>query len=442
MKRTSRRAVTALGLTGSLLAFSACGSSSSSTSATSANTGASKTVAANTEAGGTAAAGGGTAAASGPTEKGVTLSVMIGSSGDAETNAVKAATAAWGAKTGNTVNVIVAADLNQQLTQAIAGGSPPDVFYGGSGGFQTLATSNALAVTGDKITDSKDIYPSLASVFTTGGKYYCAPKDFSTLAVEINTDLWTKAGLTDADLPTTWDKLEAAAKKLTAGTVTGLVMGDSLDRLGAFMIEAGGSYQKDGKFTFDSPADLQGLQFAQKLAKDGALKFPKQVGAGWGGEAFGKGIAAMTIEGNWIMGAMKKDYPGVKFKVVPMPAGPTGTKGTLNFTNCWGVAAKSAHQDADVSLVSFLTTVDQQLSFADAFGVMPSRQAAKAQFATKFPEQAAFIDGADYAVGQVTVPGFSQVQQNFENAIQGLSDGSSDPKAMLADLQKNAAALG
>ena len=367
---------------------------------------------------------------------------MIGSSGDAETNAVKAATAAWGTKTGNTVNVIVAADLNQQLTQAIAGGSPPDVFYGNSGSFRTLASSNALAVTGDKVTDSKDIYPSLSSVFTADGKYYCVPKDFSTLAVEINTDMWTKAGLTDADLPTTWDKLEAAAKKLTTGNVTGLVMSDSLDRLGAFMIEAGGSYQKDGKFTFDSPGDLQGLQFAQKLAKEGVLKFPKQIGAGWGGEAFGKGMAAMTIEGNWIMGAMKKDYPGIKFKVVEMPTGPSGTKGTLTFTNCWGIAAKSAHQAADVDLVSYLTTVDEQLAFADAFGVMPSRQAAKAQFATKFPEQAAFLNGADYAVGQVTTPGFAQVQANFENSIQGLSDGSSDPKAMLADLQKNAAALG
>ena len=40
--------------------------------------------------------------------------------------------------------------------------------------------------------------------FTYDGKFYCAPKDFSTLALEINTDLWTKAGLTDADIPKDW----------------------------------------------------------------------------------------------------------------------------------------------------------------------------------------------------------------------------------------------
>ncbi len=46
--------------------------------------------------------------------------------------------------------------------------------------------------------------------------------------------------------------------------------------------------------------------------------------AGWGGEAFGTGKAAMTIEGNWIKGAMTSDYPDVKYTVAPMPAGPAG----------------------------------------------------------------------------------------------------------------------
>ena len=47
----------------------------------------------------------------------------------------------------------------------------------------------------------------------------------------------------------------------------------------------------------------------------------------------------MTIEGNWIAGAMTTDYPKVHYKVVPLPAGPAG-KGTLQFTNCWGIAAR------------------------------------------------------------------------------------------------------
>ncbi|MBN9618191.1 MAG: extracellular solute-binding protein, partial [Actinobacteria bacterium] len=261
--------------------------------------------------------------------------------------------------------------------------------------------------------------------------------------IEINTDLWKKAGLTDADLPTTWDKLEADAKKLTGNGVTGLVMTDSLDRVGAFMVEAGGGYQNaDGtKFTFDTPQNVQGLTFVQKLAKEGVLKFPKQVDAGWGGEALGKGKAAMTIEGNWIVGAMKSDYPNVHYEVVPMPAGPSGKAGTLSFTNCWGIAAKSKNQAAAVDFVDYLTTASQQLTFAKAIGVMPSRESAKAQFIAQNPEQKAFIDQADDAVPQVSTSGFAQVQAQFDSQVINLGS-SSDPKAMLAQLQKNADALG
>ena len=65
------------------------------------------------------------ASASGP----VDLKMLIASSGDAETNAVKAATEAWAGESGNTVEVIVATDMNQELAQGFAGGNPPDIFY-------------------------------------------------------------------------------------------------------------------------------------------------------------------------------------------------------------------------------------------------------------------------------------------------------------------------
>ncbi|MBN9620359.1 MAG: extracellular solute-binding protein, partial [Actinobacteria bacterium] len=74
-------------------------------------------------------------------QSGVHLQLMIGSSGDAETAAVQAAAKAWGASSGNTVQVIPASNLTQQLTQAMSGGAPPDVFYGSSAQFQSLAQS-------------------------------------------------------------------------------------------------------------------------------------------------------------------------------------------------------------------------------------------------------------------------------------------------------------
>ena len=93
--------------------------------------------------------------------------------------------------------------------------------------------------------------------FTYDGKLQCAPKDYSTLALVINTDLWAKAGLTDADIPKDWAGLEAVAKKLTKGKVTGLVIGNDINRGGAFMVQAGGwVVNKDGKkVTADTPRE-------------------------------------------------------------------------------------------------------------------------------------------------------------------------------------------
>ena len=379
---------------------------------------------------------GGNASGGGATT-GVKLTMLIGSSGDAETKAVDDATAAWAKKGGNTVTVTPAKDLTQELTQALAGGTPPDLFYVDASKFAGLVKANALAAYGDQMPNKDDFYPNLLQSFTSDGKVYCVPKDFSTLALEINTDMWKKAGLTEADYPQTWDQLDAVAKKLTIGGVTGLVFNDTLDRVDAFMRQAGGSLlNADGTaFTADSPQNLTGLQFVQKMAREGTLKFPKQVDTGWGGEAMGKNKAAMAIEGNWIVGGVKNDYPNLHYTVVPLPKG--SQQATLSFTNCWGIAAKSKNQAAAIDLVKYLTSTDQQIQFAKAFGVMPSVKSASTQFSQQFPDQKAFVDGAAYATGPTSLPGFDQVQKDFDSKILGLSNGSSDPKAMLAALQKN-----
>jgi multiple sugar transport system substrate-binding protein len=363
------------------------------------------------------------------------LTVLIGSSGDAETTAVKAAAAAWAKKSGNTAEVVVASDLNQQLGQGFAGGTPPDVFYADAGRIGDYAKAGNLYAYGDQV-KSAGFLDSLVRTYTYDGKLQCAPKDFSTLALVINTDLWTKAGLTDADIPKDWAGLESVATKLTKGNVTGLVVSGEWARLGVFMRQAGGwVVNPDGsKVTADSPANVAGLAEAQKLLKSGAMKYAKQVDAGWGGEALGKGKAAMTIEGNWIRGALTKDFPTIKAKVVELPTGPGG-KGTLVFSNCWGIAAKSKHQAAAVDLVKSLTAVDQQMAFAKAFGVMPSTTEGSTQYAAAFPDDAAFVAGGAYGTGPVNLPGFDPVMSAFNTDLEQLA--SKDPKTILSSLQKN-----
>src|SRR6266508_1443175 len=312
---------------------------------------------------------------------GQNITVMIASSGPAETQAVDAAIAAWEAESGNTVELIAATDMNLQLGEALAGGDPPDVFYVNADKFQEYASGGSLAAVGDQITDPDDFYPALTSVFTYEDELYCAPKDFSTLALVINTDMWDAAGLTDADIPTTWDQLADVAATLTTEDHVGLSSGATRDRVGAFFVQGGGYFvsEDQSEVTADTPENLATMEYIQSLLEAGSYNFTENMDLGWGGEALGTGAAAMTIEGNWIRGAMTNDYPEINYKVVELPAGPAG-KGSMAFTQCWGIAAASDQQEAGIDFVNFMTAAEQQVTLANAFGVMPSRASAADAF--------------------------------------------------------------
>jgi multiple sugar transport system substrate-binding protein len=364
------------------------------------------------------------------------LRILIGSSGEAETTAVRRAADAWAAASGNTASVMPAQQIDQQLGQAFAGDSPPDVFYVDASRFADYASVGALEPYGDRVSGSGDFYGSLRSAFTYNGTFYCAPKDFSTLALIVNDDLWRKAGLSDADVPTTWERLTSVSEKIKARGIVPLVLGDTHDRIGAFMVQAGGwIISPDGRRAIaDSPENVGALGYVQTLLRRELALFPKSLDAGWGGEAFGRGQAAMTTEGNWIEGALRADFPGVGYSVHELPAGPKG-KGTLSFTNCWGIAAKSTYKKAAISFVEAMTTVDQQLAFARAFGSIPSRQSAKNVFTREFPRDTSFVNGAEYAQGPVKAPKMESVLADFDAGLQQLA--STAPTTILKRLQKN-----
>ena len=359
------------------------------------------------------------------------LSILIGTSGDAETAAVQAAADAWAADNDAEVEVVVASDLTQQLSQGFAGGDAPDLFYMSWDQFATYASNGYLDAYADDLANAGDFYPALTDTFTYDGTFTCAPKDFSTLGLIINTDLWAAAGLTDADIPTDWESLEAAATKLTTPDTAGLSFGLEYARLGVFMNQAGGQLVDGDTVTADTPENLEGLEYVQKLYDAGVLRFPADLDAGWAGEALGAGKAAMVIEGPWIKG-IQGDFPDTNYAAYELPAGPGG-QSTFTFTNCWGIPANSDTRDQAVSLVEYLTADDQQLAFGDAFGVLPSTESAAAIYAEQHPENASFVAGNDYAVSPVNFAGSATVISDFNAQLANLAGG--DAKSILESLQ-------
>ncbi len=366
------------------------------------------------------------------------ITLLIGTSGDAETDAVTEAVAAWSEESGVEAEVKVATDLPQELSQGFAAGEPADLFYLAPEALAGYAGNGSLRAYGDLLENKDDFYPSLVENFTFEDEFYCAPKDFSTLGLVINKGLWDAAGLTDDDIPTTWDELTSVAQTLTKDGVVGLGFGWEWQRIGTFMAQAGGGLVADGEAIASSQENVDALTYVQDRMAEGTFAYAQDVGAGWGGEAFGKQQTAMTIEGNWITGAMANDYPDVEYVVAELPEGPASS-GTLQFTNCLGMAADSGNQQAALELAQYLTSTEQQLAFSQAFGVMPSIQSAAEQWTSDNPDLAAFLAGADYAQGIPTYDGTADVITDFNSALQGLKTG--DPQEILDSVQSNLEAI-
>ncbi len=367
------------------------------------------------------AAGGGEDEAPASAEGPASLVMLIASSGPAETAAVKEAASAWASESGNEVEVRVATNMAEELAQGFAGGNPPDIFYLDASQVAEQAKSGNLYAY--EAAENDDFYESLRESFTYEDTQWCAPKDFSTLALQINTASWEKAGLTDDDIPTNFDELATVAKTLTTKNQKGLVLSTGIDRAGAFVVGNGGWWLNEDatEATGTSEPVVNALTYVKEQMAAGSFALAGDVDAGWGGEAFGTERAAMTLEGNWIKGAMKTDYPDVDYTVAEVPEGSEG-KGTLLFTQCWGVADASKAQAQAVELVDYLTTPEQQIKFAEAFGVMPSRQAAVEDYKSAFPEDAAFIAGAEYGHGPINAPDMAQVVADLNSQLEGISN--------------------
>ncbi len=377
------------------------------------------------------------AAATGPKQD---LVLMGWSSSPAENERLQAIVDQYNAANPN-VNVTLSQvpDYDTKLQVSLAGGSPPDVFYVDSFKFFDLQNAGALDNGNDKITDPADFVPNLRNAFTKDGQFYCPPKDFSTLALEYNTDLFDAAGLAYPTADWTWQDLEDAAAKLTdrnAG-VYGMSITPDMARWLAFLYQAGGSvYNADAtQMTINSPEALAAMEFYAGLVEKGYAAQPSDLSTGWPGEAFGQGKAAMVVEGNWIMSYLNDQFPNLNFGVAELPAGPAG-KATMAFTVCYAAPANGKNATASWDLINFLTGADGMKAWTDLGLAMPTRQSLSAGWAAQYPDSQPFISGAEYAYPWQFVTGFQAVLDTMNSGLQQVFAGLATPEQVLAEAEQ------
>ncbi len=322
-------------------------------------------------------------------------------------------------------------DYPTKMRANVASNTVPDVFYLQPsmsseyiGAGKLLNLSPYMARDGVK---ASDYYSTLLNPFVcTSGQVYGLPKDWNSLGVFYNKQMFQAAGLAAPSAGWTWSDLQNDAQKLTKNpgtphSVYGVVLSADLSRWGAFLNQAGGSVlNKDGtQAAFNSPQGVQALEFYDSFFKNNTGAMPTTVGAPWNGDAFGKQRAAMVFEGGWLIPYMASTYPNVQYGIAPLPIGPTGKPANLSFTNGWAAYSGTKHPEATWELIKYMTgSTVQESNLTAGFALPTLKSLANSPYLTSHPDLKVLFDAASYSYADYYGSQDTTIHTDLSNAIQ------------------------
>jgi multiple sugar transport system substrate-binding protein len=323
---------------------------------------------------------------------------------------------------------VINGDYTTAMTARFAARNAPDVFYVDSSVAPSWVQQGVLEPLDTYIKSSKyntkPFFPSLLNTFKVGAKTYGFPKDWSPLAMEVNTAMLSQA---HAKAPKTWAQLTATAQALnTSGVLNGgkpICLSPSWDRMLPFIFQNKGSLAN-----VQSPAVASAVSFYVGLINKGLATTPDKLGAGWCGEALGKQKAAIAFEGNWVLPFMKTTYPTVRYGVFPMVKNKTG--GNLAFTVSYSIAKDSPNKHAAWTLLSWLTGPVGMKLWVSKGLALPSRTDVKA-----IGGRGAFLAAAPWSHGW-GFPNFTNTNTVMGNDLTAVINGSKTIPQMLADVDQ------
>jgi len=284
----------------------------------------------------------------------------------------------------------------------------PDLFWLNGPNFQLYASNGKVEpitslVDGDYI-DPANYPEALVDLYNLEGTQYGVPKDFDTIGLWCNKDLFAEAGV---DLPTddwTWDDLAenagAISEKLKSKGIYGVAAGmDGQTTYYNTIFQAGGEVvSEDGKTSgYDEAATQEGLQVWADLIESGASPSIPQLTDTPADQWFTSGKVAMLYGGSWARGAIGASGIKDSVDVAPLPQGKEQATVIHGVSNV--VAAASKNKQAAQALQAYLASEEAQKQQGDMGAVIPAFTGTQAAFAESYPgvNLQVFLDATEYA---------------------------------------------
>jgi multiple sugar transport system substrate-binding protein len=221
-------------------------------------------------------------------------------------------------------------DYWKKLMAAIPAGQGPDIFHFHNAQHTPFTQNNLIdPFPEDLFVPSyyRENYVGMAEghFMDKEGRIRYLPYGSMAADIYVNKKMWDEAGLTENDIPKTWEDLVAVAKKLTkydaAGNidVAGFAFNGYIQYLWNDMNFQQGRYMytKDGRgCQVDTPEGKKSLELIKRMydEKINSPEFLEYI------EAFGTQKAAMAWVWTWFSGYMEATYPDVEFFTFRMPS--------------------------------------------------------------------------------------------------------------------------
>ncbi|MFI9204891.1 ABC transporter substrate-binding protein [Streptomyces sp. NPDC053048] len=339
-------------------------------------------------------------------------------------------------------------EVDKKVAEMVAGGKAPDIAQ--IGAYADFAATGKLYSADQmlSIPTQADFMASIAKAGEVHRVQYGIPFVSSSRLLFFNKKLFAKAGIAKA--PTSWDEIQAAAKKLKAIGVKipfGLPLGpeEAPAETMMWMLSAGGGYtNQDGSYSLDSPENIKAFTWlrdelvGQGLAGSGD---PARTNRQEVFDAFCKGDVGM-LNGHPTL--MQQARAGrIDFDMAPLPGVKGLSKSTMGVADWMMAFKRNGHREQIGTFLDYVFTKDNVLSFTTEYKLLPvTTSAAEAMKESRansdlwqFLQQ---LTNAEFYPANKT--SWASVSKTIKEKIGSTVRKGGDPAAVLGEIQREALA--
>lgn len=274
-----------------------------------------------------------------------------------------------------------------KLQAAAAGGSLPDIFWMHSNQFFVYAEAGTMLDLSELNLDYSPFPEGITALYNYEGKQLAVPKDYDTIALAYNKEIFDNANIPYPDETWTWEKLVEVAKQLTDESKGvygfGAPVADQSGYLN-FIYQNQGFEFENGKAGFDQQATKDAIKFYTDLAlTEKVSPLPASFSDLDPNDQFMSGKLAMLLVGSWMMNTYTtNDQIKDKFDIAVLPQG----KVRASMYNGLGYAGASTtkHPKEVLDFLAFTASEEANIIQAKHRTAIPAYKGTEKYFTEQF----------------------------------------------------------